>query len=186
MSPNLNESNAAAPEPDNLGKLYKTIEFGSGIGEEGRRWLILKGPTQFQILDVLGSKNHKKLCDFESMKKYTDKYYDQICDVKVESKERFKCAVACKRQGQKQIDIFKIDDESAKNTFKSPKSIKSAAQNDVVEKRAMVYYNDDKKNSLFCRISEGFEKVILVNGDESYILEEDTAANCRSCTSDIK
>jgi hypothetical protein len=56
----------------------------------------------------------------------------------------------------------------------------------VVEKRAMVYYNDDKKNSLFCRISEGFEKVILVNGDESYILEEDTAANCRSCTSDMK
>lgn len=42
----------------------------------------------------------------------------------------------------------------------------------------MVYYNDGKKNNLFCRISEGFQKVILVNGDESYILEQDAQTNC--------
>ena len=94
LSPNLNESHGQTSEPDKLGDLYKTIEFGTGIGEEGRRWLILKGREQFQILDVLGAKDadgkikyqHKKLCDFDYMKKKTDKYYDMICDVKVESK----------------------------------------------------------------------------------------------------
>ena len=102
MSPNLNESQGVMSEPDKLGDLYKTIEFGSGIGEEGRRWLILKGNNQFQILDVLGRNHHKKMWDFDSIHKKTEKYYDMICDVKVESKEQgFKCQVACKRQGQK-------------------------------------------------------------------------------------
>jgi len=75
----------------------------------------------------------------------------------------YRCQVACKLTGQKQVDIFSIDHDF--NYEKESKQYK-------YKRRTMTFFNDEQQN-LQIRISHNFQKVILVNTTENYILEDD-------------
>lgn len=132
--------------------------------------LILRGPKKIQVVDFTKSDQRECKIDlnYELKKDKHSDNYEKIYDARLETCEctsdetKYRVQVACKVYGQRQIDIFDVGEHVHERTRKD--NIKS-----------MTFLNDNVEH-LKVKISNHFRKVLLVNQEENYLLEQDDCA----------
>ena len=155
-------------EGDRYTKKYEeNMEWVETIAFDRReRLLLLQGTGQIEVLDFSDPSTEAFTSRMVwKLQSEQGRGYERIYDAKLESfidedtkKLEFQVQLACKVSGKKQIDIFRAfaEDEYDARHMSSKRSLT---------------YTSDNISDMNVRISNNFEKVILTNINENYIME---------------
>ena len=123
------------------------------------RFLAIYGEHTVNIINVLDesteilNENH-----FDIKIAHSDKF-QRIIDIQLvsSSETSYRCDVAAHMNGERNVVIFDIH----------------SGEDPLVSKRQINFEHSLDKKNVICKISNDFQKIILSNGDENFILTKD-------------